>query len=454
LGAWLIFVTSKKEETAMNVRLCTIPIAICLLVLSFYSPAQEPAVTTTHYEHALKKFFDDVDMYYPFFDVKRIRDDWDACKKRLLAEVTSCKSNSEFYGLLIKAAKCMRDGHFGFEELRGKLPPFPLRYYPGIAFIPATNNRVVVMSSPRDLMKKLPSGTVVTKIDGRDAREALEEAAVASWKAGGGFSSPQRAGVFAWRQALAGRKGATHELAFIMDGKETEITVESKWQTRGWPHVYAMPKGLKRSGNARYCVLPSGYGYIYLRRIKPDLVQSIDEALTSFASVKGLIIDLRGNGGGGYNREVFNRFNKKGFAMRGIPFCQGEMAVLIDAGTVSAGETFARDLVNIANARIFGSTSAGSSSVKRHYQLAHGLGKVRYSIRSRGGLNGKRIEYHGIAPHEYVEVVPEELLAGINSGICCAEEYLDKKRAETEDDLPAVVVPRKRKVTPETSKSK
>jgi hypothetical protein len=49
---------------------------------------------------------------------------------------------------------------------------------------------------------------------------------------------------------------------------------------------------------------------------------------------------------------------------------------------------------------------------------------VKFSTRSRSGFDGKVIEFHGITPHEVTEVVPEEALAGENSSIKRAEEYL------------------------------
>jgi hypothetical protein len=90
----------------------------------------------------------------------------------------------------------------------------------------------------------------------------------------------------------------------------------------------------------------------------------------------------------------------------------------------AGGETLARDLVRYADARIFGTVSAGSSTSKRSWTFPSGIATIRYSARSRSGLGDKVIEFHGIAPHEVTEVVPEEALAGMNSSPKRAEEYL------------------------------
>ena len=181
---------------------------------------------------------------------------------------------------------------------------------------------------------------------------------------------------------------------------------------------------------------------MHVRRIRGDLVAAVDEALESFEGIKGLIIDLRGNGGGGGGSKVLGRFAKKQKAAVSHPYYRGDMVVLIDAGTFSAGETFARDLVYAAGAHLIGSATAGSSSAKRSWDLPGGFGKVTLPRRSRWGFGRKPIEYNGIRPHQKVEVVPGELQKGINSGIRRAEEYLDKKwarKSEAERKRPLMV---------------
>ena len=98
--------------------------------------------------------------------------------------------------------------------------------------------------------------------------------------------------------------------------------------------------------------------------------------------------------------------------------------MIVDAGCISAGETLARDFVNYAKARIFGTVSAGSSSSKQDWTFPSGIASIKFSTRSRMGLDDKVIEFYGITPHEITEVVPEETLAGENSCIKRAEEYL------------------------------
>ena len=156
---------------------------------------------------------------------------------------------------------------------------------------------------------------------------------------------------------------------------------------------------------------------MYLRRVDDSTEPGIREALKEHPRATGWIADLRGNGGGGYGVGLIN-------AIKAMP---RPVAVLIDAGCISAGETLARDFRRYAGARLFGTKSAGSSSSKRQWKFPSGIAVVSFSQRSRWRSDRKPIEFNGIDPDAIVEPVPEELAAGVNSAIRRAEEYLKKQ---------------------------
>lgn len=367
------------------------------------------------YETDLEAFFQELDRTYPFFDLKGIRNDWEAVEVRLLIEVRTCASDEGFLEILIEAIRCLRDAHVGPRGFIAQLPPRPPKYYPGISFLPATNNRVVVLYPPPVLDADVQTGTVVTKIDGQDARTYLEERAEAAWEEGGFFSSPQRARLYEYRIPLCGEKqGEKHTLTVIVDGQERVIELASTVEAHGWPHTFNLPDDRTHAGSASFTKLPSGIGYIYLRRVDGSTTPAIQKATETYRDVKGWIIDLRGNGGGGYGTDLHDQ-------LKTLP---RPVACLIDAGCMSAGETLARDIVNLCDARLFGTKTAGSSSSKRVWAFPSGIGSMLLPRRSRWGIGGRPIEFNGIDPHEVVEAVPEELQQGLNSAIRRAEEYL------------------------------
>jgi beta-lactamase regulating signal transducer with metallopeptidase domain/regulation of enolase protein 1 (concanavalin A-like superfamily) len=372
-------------------------------------PSGEP-----QYDADLEAFILEMNRTYPFFELKGIREDWEKTQKQLRQEVQSCKSDGEFLEIVTEAILCLRDSHMWFRDAKAQLPQRPKKYYPGISFMPATNERVVVMSCLEGLDPDLKIGTIVSRINGKDARHYLEEQAKVRW-AEGGISGPQRAKLFAYRIPICGeKKGEKHTITIIADGKQRQVELSSDMEAGGWPHWYNQPGNLKQVGSCSYTILPSGIGYIYLRRIDGNTGPGMKEAFSTYPEAKGWIIDLCGNGGGGYDQTLHE-------VLRALP---SPLAVVIDAGCTSAGETMARDLARQGKARLFGSKTAGASSSKRIWTFPSGVASLSVPTRSRWGIDGKPIEFLGIEPHVKVEAVPEELKRGLNSAILRAEEYI------------------------------
>ena len=265
-----------------------------------------------------------------------------------------------------------------------------------------------------DSYGELTPGTVVAEIDGEDARQYLEARAKEAW-ATSFCSGPRRARMLEFRMPLRGGQGDTHTIAYLDEGQTREMTLTCSVVARGWPHQYNLPEGLTRYGRSFYFTkLAGGTGYMYLRRVDESIEPGMAHAVEAYPDARGWIVDLRGNGGGGYDKALIER-------VESLP---RPVAVLIDAGCMSAGETLARDLRRGAGARLFGSRTAGASSSKRTWRFPSGIASVVFSTRSRWRNDRQPIEFNGIEPDVEVEAVPEEVAQGLNSAICRAEEYL------------------------------
>jgi hypothetical protein len=386
--------------------------------------AKTNAADRATFESNFAAFSKEVDATYPFFELKGIREDWNQTKTRLSDKVKACESGTEFLGLVIEAIGCLRDSHMGLRDVKAPLPERPKRYCPGLAFLPATEGRVIVLGAAEQYGDKLKPGTVVTRIDGQDARAFLDTKAKELWTRPDNpfsVSSPQRARLYAYRLPFAGPRGASHTLCYRTNGAEQELSVTCEHEVRGWVHTYNLPAGLKRArGSVTHGRLPSGAGYLYLRNVGQETELGIRQALETHAEARGWIVDLRGNGGGGYDDKLIER-------LKVLP---RPVAVLIDAGCISAGETLARDLARHAGARLLGSRTAGSSSSKRTWTFPSGLASVTFSTRSRWRADGQPIEFNGIVPDVEIEAVPEEVARGLNSEILRAEEYLAAQLAK------------------------
>lgn len=385
--------------------------------------AESPAGASSHYAVDWAAFTREVDQSYPFFELKGIRSDWAQAKARLSGPVKACGSDSEFLGIVIEAIRGLRDAHMGLGQTKVPPPTQPKRGYPGVSFMPATQGRILVMSAEAHA-DTLKPGTVVTKIDGRDARTVLEEHAKEAWGPDSPHlafvSSPQRARLFAYRWPLLASSNRMHTLHYLADGREQEMGVTCAIEPRGWPHTYNLPTNLTRVDRSLgHTRLPSGAGYMCLRSVGTETATGLRQAIAAHPDAKGWILDLRGNGGGGYDTNLLAQ-------IKALP---RPVVALIDAGCISAGETLARDLAQLAGARLMGSRTAGASSSKRQWRFPSGIASVTFSTRSRWRGDGQPIEFNGIAPDDEIEAVPEEVARGLNSEILRAEEYLLKAAA-------------------------
>jgi len=374
------------------------------------------AAAKSKYAEDLGAFFAEIDKTYPFFDLKGIRKGWAPFKAQIEKRARGCTSDTQFLSLVRDTIDYLRDGHMGIVKTDVAPPPREPEWYPGVSFMPAAGNRIVVMAAPDNLRAQLAPGAVVTHIDGKPAHAYLEARTQAAWDKGGSFSSTQRARLFEYRIALRGKKGERHKLTVLSGKKSAAVEIACIHEVRGWPHTYAMPANLTPHGRSvHYGKLPSGVGYLYLRNIDGDTEPGIAAAVAAHADAKGWIVDLRGNGGGGYDQALLKR-------LESLP---RPVVALIDAGCVSAGETFARDLVSICKATLFGQTTAGASSSKRQWTFPSGVATLSLPVRSRQGL-GSQIEFNGVKPHVEAFAVPEEVQKGLNSEILRAEEHILK----------------------------
>ena len=145
---------------------------------------KETGLDNSEYREALVAFIKELDNTYPFFKLKGIQQDWNIYKKQALERIEDCNSNDEFYRLLDEARRCLRDAHIRFKGLKKTELQIKPHFYPGLSFLPAINKQVVIMNCPKEYITKMPIGTIVSEIDGNNARRFLDQAAGKSWAKG------------------------------------------------------------------------------------------------------------------------------------------------------------------------------------------------------------------------------------------------------------------------------
>jgi carboxyl-terminal processing protease len=211
--------------------------------------------------------------------------------------------------------------------------------------------------------------------------------------------------------------------------------------------------------SVKFMQLKPGYGYVRVSNFTGTTTQDFEKALEKVEAangpLKGLVLDLRNNGGGLLNQaitisDVFldkgqivsmkgrDKKNSKTFnatpssVQRTYP-----IVVLINAGTASASEIVAGALQDHKRALVLGTTSFGKGSVQTVENLRDGSG-LKLTIARYYTPNGRSIQAKGIEPDIVLKL---KRLDGSESGAqdeaAVKEKDLDNHlEAEGEADKP------------------
>jgi len=165
--------------------------------------------------------------------------------------------------------------------------------------------------------------------------------------------------------------------------------------------------------------LKPGYGYVritnFTGKTESDLISALNKFEKSDVPLKGLILDLRNNGGGLLDQaisvsDVFldggeilsikgrHKGNSKIFRANPIEKNRNyAMVVLINGGSASASEIVAGALQDHKRALVLGTTSFGKGSVQTVERLRDGFG-LKLTIARYYTPSGKTIQAKGIEP--------------------------------------------------------
>jgi carboxyl-terminal processing protease len=166
----------------------------------------------------------------------------------------------------------------------------------------------------------------------------------------------------------------------------------------------------------------SDIGYVRVRSFNAKTRPAIDLAMDALASaaVKDLVIDLRGNPGGGFDDAIASA---QAWLPNGAPIVRllktGEpedvrtstgtpklgtlpMAVLVDGETASGGEFVAEALREGRHAQILGTHTFGKWSVQTIDELPNGYA-VKYTISELRSGAGAKLDGVGVAPDVEVD---------------------------------------------------
>lgn len=173
--------------------------------------------------------------------------------------------------------------------------------------------------------------------------------------------------------------------------------------------------------------LPGGALYVRFDRFDRETVDSVLAALSQ-ADDRGLVFDLRRNGGG-LERELVRllgrftppfaelfrlRFSAHEKVVRSRPVAEryeGAVVVLVGPASASAAETFAGVLKQRRRAVVIGRRTAGAVVASRDFRLLDG-GRVQLPVSDVLMPDGRRLEGAGVAPDIHLAPTLEQIRAG------------------------------------------
>lgn len=213
-------------------------------------------------------------------------------------------------------------------------------------------------------------------------------------------------------KVLKGEEGTSAKVTVLRDGKEIDLTVTRKKITV--EHVSSK-------------MVENNIAYLQVDSFDSGVAESFKKQVTELVNkgAKGIIIDLRSNGGGIVSEAtgIADLFLKKDetilitkskIANEQLTVSKNDaiitdipVVILVNEGTASASEILAGALKDLGKAKTVGTTTYGKGVIQQILKLNDGSG-IKITIEEYQTPNRNKIHKVGIEPDEKVEL-PESL---------------------------------------------
>ncbi len=213
---------------------------------------------------------------------------------------------------------------------------------------------------------------------------------------------------------VSGKKCTTiRRTMSLLRGKSGSI-VHVRIQRKSGQKTYAVVRGEVSSDSVTSAVLRHHIGYIWISAFQKDTASEFKTELSELEArgVKGLIIDLRGNGGGYTDQGIKT-------ADQLLPACtitsmksssgsrkyynsdeectRLKYVVLVDSDTASSAEIVAAAVQDNHGGRLIGTRTYGKGIVQKEFHLSDGSA-FRLTVMQYFTPDGRSIEKKGITP--------------------------------------------------------
>ncbi len=225
--------------------------------------------------------------------------------------------------------------------------------------------------------------------------------------------------------ALAGKAGTPVRMVYLDEQDKAHKVTLVRDKDKG---EMVLVEGLPLYAEMETQRLADGIGYLRFTQFLPQLKQRIHEALLAMSDAPGIIIDLRGNGGGAdliglemaahlfARPTVFNvmrtRQGIKNISVKPeAKIYGGPVVILVDEGSGSASEQFAAPMQELGRAVVVGVHTEGADLDADLKRLPTGA-ILLYAFSECRTPKGVVIEGRGVTPNVEVKLTRAALLAG------------------------------------------
>ena len=235
--------------------------------------------------------------------------------------------------------------------------------------------------------------------------------------------------IIGWRlddvvELIKGAKGTTVRLQILSGDSDDEANIKVvsivrdiiKLEDRAAKsEVYFQSPGVIDSQKLGVITIPSFYN-----NLSRDVKKEIDKLKAE--NVAGIIVDLRGNGGGSLSEATLltGLFIDKGPVVQirdganrivvnsdrdGVSYFDGPLTVMVDRYSASASEIFSAAIQDYGRGVIVGEHTFGKGTVQQHRGLGRvydlydkPLGSIQYTIAKFYRINGGSTQHRGVLP--------------------------------------------------------